>query len=111
VSTEVKTANATVGDDLTFTTATRRNVPIVFNLDDRQYKFNAQKTAGPVIRVLMEGESDLIATMEWMRDSLTDEDWKHIVSRLKDPDDSLDTDNVLAIGRKLLSVVAGRPLE
>lgn len=96
-----------------FTTAKRKAKPITFTLDGDEYTFTPPKTAEMVLPIMeTQGDQDvaaLKAQFDWLGNGLPDDQHQRLVSRLKDPEDDLDFDQIENVLGWVTKQVAGRP--
>ena len=88
---------------------------ITFLLDDREITASKPKQARYLL-LASTSESDnqldsIIEVMKFVDGSFAVDDRKHIASRLEDPEDDFDIDDVIAIFNYLTEAFSGRPTE
>lgn len=91
-----------------FKTAKRRAKSITFKIDDDEYTFTPPKMA-PALLGMLEGETEMKATFDWIGQGLAEGEEERLIGRLKDPKDDFDLDNLETITRWLMEQVTGRP--
>lgn len=105
---------------LEFTTATRKKkkaeeVTVPFTLDGREMVATQPKDVAFLLLQAAGGSENPLrqasGLFEFFQAVLTEDDYRHIVSRAKDSEDQFDTDDLLAIYQGLLSEFSGRPTE
>lgn len=98
---------------LSFEVAKRRREPIEFRLggDDHLYSFEPVKQAEMVLPLIQsKGDLEAVKTaFSWLDKGLSQNDQDHMVARLRDPEDDLDTDTIEDVVEKLIEAVSGRP--
>lgn len=99
--------------DIAFRVAKRRKDPITFTLEGNKhiYTFTPPKQATMVLPML-DSEDELgaaKAAFSWLDLGLSQEDQDHIIARLKDDEDELDTDTIEEVVTGLVERVSARP--
>lgn len=92
-----------------YTTAERRNEPIKFKLDGREFEFNPPKIAMHILDMMDGDEEAGGAMLDWLGNGLSEEDDKFISDRLRDPADKFDMPDLIKLIQMLLEKVIGRP--
>jgi hypothetical protein len=92
---------------LEYNTAKKRREPISFTIDGHEYVFTPPKLAGAVLDTMDNGDDG--ALLDWLGAGLSDEDEELIATRLRDPNDDLDIEDIGHIVQMLVEKVVGRP--
>lgn len=99
-------------ETLVFTTAAKREDPILFVLDGEEFKFAPQKYAPIALAYIDDAVRDaakMKSMMDWLGHGLGEEQSDRLLARLQNLDDAFDVDNLMDLVNALVEAQAGRP--
>lgn len=101
-----------MSDPIVIRTQARSAEPIVFHIDDDEFKFTPPKL-GPMMMALLDEADTLEMTRrmfnDWLLAGLDETDAKRLHDRLADPIDVLDFPDIATLLESLIEVVVARP--
>jgi hypothetical protein len=101
-----------MSDPIIIKTQARGGEPIVFHIDDDEYKFTPPKLGGLMLAILDDADPiEMTRTMfnGWLLAGMDEADAARIRGRLIDPTDSFDFADINALLEGLIGAVVGRP--